>query len=56
MCCVCPLNFVFEKAFRLEIWNLVEFQVGLDRSKLLKFQFSANRVNIHVACLDPEIW
>ena len=23
---------------------------------LMKFQFSANRANIRVACLNPEIW
>ena len=51
MCRMCPLNFVFEKAFRLEFGGILSW---LDN--LLKFQFLANRANVCVACLNPEIW
>ena len=46
-----PLNFVFEKVFRLEFGGTLSW---LDN--LLKFQFSAQRVNVRIACLNPEIW
>ena len=31
-------------------------ELGGVLSCLMKFQLSANRVNVHVACLNPEIW
>ena len=51
MRCVCPLNFVFKKRLG---WNFGGILSWLDN--LLKFQFSANRANVRVACLNPEIW
>ena len=51
--CVPLLNFAFEK-YLLEIPELGGVSSWLD--SLMKFQFSANRVNVRVACLNPEIW
>ena len=47
------LNFAFEK-YLLEIPELGGVLGWLD--SLMKFQFSANRVNVCIACLNPEIW
>ena len=47
------LNFAFEK-YLLGIPKLGGVLSWLD--SLMKFQFSANRANVHVACLNPEIW
>ena len=51
--CAPLLNFAFEK-YLLEIPELGGLLSWLDN--LMKFQFSANRVNVRVACLNPEIW
>ena len=48
------VEFCVRKAFRLEKLELGGVLSGLD--SLMKFQFLANRANIHVACLNPEIW
>ena len=54
-CVACALvEFCIQKAFKLEIRNFSGILSWLDN--LLKFQFSANRVNVRVACLNPEIW
>ena len=47
------LDFAFEK-YLLEIPELSGLLSWLDNS--MKFQFSANRANVRVACLDPGIW
>ena len=46
--------FAFEKVFRLEKPELGVISSWLD--KLLKFQYSANRANVHVACLNPKFF
>ena len=48
------LNFAFGE-YLLEILELGGVLSWLDIS-LMKFQFSVNRANVHVACLNPEIW
>ena len=47
------LNFAFRE-YLLEIPELGGVSSGLD--SLMKFQFSANRANVCIACLNPEIW
>ena len=52
--CAPLLNFAFGE-YLLEIPELGGVLSWLDIS-LMKFQFSANRANVCVACLNPEIW
>ena len=52
--CAPLLNFAFEKKYLLKMPELGGILSWLD--SLVKFQFSANRANVRVACLNPEIW
>ena len=52
---MCALvEFCVQKKYLLEIPELGGVSSWLD--SLMKFQFSVNRANIHVVCLNPEIW